>query len=281
MLAINSAREAEVESEQEGWYTDPWGRHEARWISQGVPTRLVRDGKIESYDDPPDAPPSRAWARIAAPRVVDIEGTAEPAPLAHDILSPPLTEPDAFGTTSAQGSGGTITAPHKPYREVPVGIFGAPALPLRWPGWLALAIVTLFVLFVLVHVTQPPSNPGHTTTLTTAPRATLAIASRAVTSGCATTPAFASTLSQEESEGKPVPSAEGQAKPGTPLKDIETMIREASRWPRYSGVVNTATTFVEEYIQSAGAQGEFGWYPVTSDLNAVTAQCELLGQPAT
>jgi hypothetical protein len=50
--------------QQEGWYTDPWGRHDARWISVGVPTKLVRDGALESYDDPPDSPPSQAWASI-------------------------------------------------------------------------------------------------------------------------------------------------------------------------------------------------------------------------
>jgi len=38
----------------EGWYTDPFGRHEARWISSGRPTLLVRDGDVESHDDPPD-----------------------------------------------------------------------------------------------------------------------------------------------------------------------------------------------------------------------------------
>ena len=31
----------------EGWYTDPYGRHEARWMSAGTPTRLVRDGEVE------------------------------------------------------------------------------------------------------------------------------------------------------------------------------------------------------------------------------------------
>jgi len=42
---------------REGWYTAPYGRHEARWMSAGTPTRLVRDGEVESYDDPPDEPP--------------------------------------------------------------------------------------------------------------------------------------------------------------------------------------------------------------------------------
>lgn len=39
---------------EEGWYVDPFGRHEARWISDGSPTALVRDGQIESKDPPPD-----------------------------------------------------------------------------------------------------------------------------------------------------------------------------------------------------------------------------------
>jgi hypothetical protein len=40
----------------EGWYTDPFARHEARWMSQGSPTALVRDGKVEGHDPAPDEP---------------------------------------------------------------------------------------------------------------------------------------------------------------------------------------------------------------------------------
>ena len=40
----------------EGWYRDPFGIHEDRWMSQGQPTKLVRDGGAESYDPPPDLP---------------------------------------------------------------------------------------------------------------------------------------------------------------------------------------------------------------------------------
>ena len=36
----------------EGWCADPFGRHEARWISNGSPTSLVRDGQVESHDPP-------------------------------------------------------------------------------------------------------------------------------------------------------------------------------------------------------------------------------------
>ena len=42
--------------ELEGWYTDPFGRHEARWFSAGSPTKLVRDGTTEGEDPPPDDP---------------------------------------------------------------------------------------------------------------------------------------------------------------------------------------------------------------------------------
>jgi len=42
--------------EEEGWYVDPYGVHEARWISAGTPTALVRDGDVESQDPPPSAP---------------------------------------------------------------------------------------------------------------------------------------------------------------------------------------------------------------------------------
>jgi hypothetical protein len=41
---------------EQGWFTDPYGCHDARWFSDGVPTSLVRDGTIESYDDPPAGP---------------------------------------------------------------------------------------------------------------------------------------------------------------------------------------------------------------------------------
>jgi hypothetical protein len=36
-----------------GWYRDPYGVHEDRYFSQGFPTKLVRDGCVESYDPPP------------------------------------------------------------------------------------------------------------------------------------------------------------------------------------------------------------------------------------
>lgn len=37
----------------QGWSADPFRLHEERYFSGGRPTKLVRDGKVESYEDPP------------------------------------------------------------------------------------------------------------------------------------------------------------------------------------------------------------------------------------
>jgi hypothetical protein len=50
----------------EGWFTDPYGRHEARWLSQGQPTTLVRDGDSELYEEVPTGPPVVTPVRIGA-----------------------------------------------------------------------------------------------------------------------------------------------------------------------------------------------------------------------
>ena len=55
----------------EGWFTDPFGRHEARWMSDGSPTKLVRDGDEESYENPPDEEPTVTPTRIAEGQASD------------------------------------------------------------------------------------------------------------------------------------------------------------------------------------------------------------------
>jgi hypothetical protein len=51
--------------EEEGWYVDPFGLHEARWISAGAPTALVRDGGVEAQDPPPNTPYVGQLAELA------------------------------------------------------------------------------------------------------------------------------------------------------------------------------------------------------------------------
>lgn len=41
----------------QGWYRDPYGVHEDRYFSDGNPTKLVRDGASEAYDEPPPGLP--------------------------------------------------------------------------------------------------------------------------------------------------------------------------------------------------------------------------------
>jgi hypothetical protein len=40
----------------QGWFSDPFGQHMARWFSDGNPTALVRDEGVESHDPAPDLP---------------------------------------------------------------------------------------------------------------------------------------------------------------------------------------------------------------------------------
>jgi hypothetical protein len=59
----------------EGWFDDPYGRHEARWLSMGRPTHLVRDGDIEASDPIADVPFEAASLTRSAP-VLPIDGAA-------------------------------------------------------------------------------------------------------------------------------------------------------------------------------------------------------------
>jgi hypothetical protein len=76
---------------EEGWFTDPYARHEARWLSDGKPTKLVRDGTVESYDDPPEGDP-----------VVEPVRIAEEGPPGHDEL---LRAEDAWGVRGPPEAG--------------------------------------------------------------------------------------------------------------------------------------------------------------------------------
>jgi len=43
----------------EGWYRDPYHRHERRWFSAGKPTPLVKDGDVEGRDQVSGPPPEQ------------------------------------------------------------------------------------------------------------------------------------------------------------------------------------------------------------------------------
>lgn len=73
-----------------GWYKDPFQAHEARWFSDGKPTFLVRDGAVESHDEPPET-------ELDLPLVPVSESNSEDA---ADLL-----RADSNGSTGAPGDG--------------------------------------------------------------------------------------------------------------------------------------------------------------------------------
>jgi len=74
----------------EGWFTDPWGHHKARWISLGKATDLVRDGDVEAHDPPPDTPPTVTPALIPpeAPGQVGAGDLKRADDAEHDFINP-------------------------------------------------------------------------------------------------------------------------------------------------------------------------------------------------
>jgi hypothetical protein len=78
----------------EGWYRDPYGMHEDRWISQGVPTKLVRDSGRESYDAPPDRPLPEADL-VAAEQAASGDADGSDLRRADDVDSRPYDPAEA------------------------------------------------------------------------------------------------------------------------------------------------------------------------------------------
>ena len=48
----------------EGWYRDPFGLHDGRWLSGGRPTDLVCDDAQVTHDEPPDEPMPASLERL-------------------------------------------------------------------------------------------------------------------------------------------------------------------------------------------------------------------------
>jgi hypothetical protein len=72
----------------EGWYVDPFGRHEARWFSDGIPTALVKDRHQEGKDPPPQG----GWDGPLVPQ------DGEPPREGEDLLRADEEGPPDVGT---------------------------------------------------------------------------------------------------------------------------------------------------------------------------------------
>jgi hypothetical protein len=156
-----------VVPEQEGWYTDPWGHHDARWISKGVPTKLVRDGALESYDDPPDSPPSQAWVPI---ELLPGSLTAADTLRADDLEAEPmsslseLNRREVSAALTARAHPWFVARDWVPYR----GVQSSQAEPLTGSrraaliagavlsGLIVLLSIYLWVVQVIGLLTPPP-----------------------------------------------------------------------------------------------------------------------------
>ena len=75
--------------ELQGWYDDPFRLHEARYFSAGKPTKLVKDGDVESYDEPPSEDVLESGAAPSSGHTV-----SEPL---NRTAPKTATDPNAFG----------------------------------------------------------------------------------------------------------------------------------------------------------------------------------------
>ena len=80
----------------QGWYRDPFHRHEDRYFSDGHPTELVRDGAAETMDPPPDGPMPEAVTEVPLP----------PAPEGEDLLR---ADEVAWVPTAFEAATGAVT----------------------------------------------------------------------------------------------------------------------------------------------------------------------------
>lgn len=88
----------------QGWYRDPYAIHEDRYISQGMATKLVRDGGREVYDPPPDRP-MPSGDLIPAEAADDDVPDGPDLRRADDPASDPDRAKDAAFTVFDQSSG--------------------------------------------------------------------------------------------------------------------------------------------------------------------------------
>lgn len=57
----------------EGWYVDPFEKHDERWFSDGNPTSLVRDDDSESLDEPPAGEIPETLERVEREELVETD----------------------------------------------------------------------------------------------------------------------------------------------------------------------------------------------------------------
>ncbi len=147
---------------------------------------------------------------------------------------------------------------------------------------MVLSVAVILVAGLIDGQWGPWKNRGPTTTTTFNSAADISAAkferaSAAVAAGCGAIGRLSSDFERDESAGTPIPSSTTQTRQDGALDSVEE-IKEADSVPQYAAIVTTLSRFRSDFDSAAGNQCDLGWMQVTSDLNAVTAQCELLGE---
>ena len=137
----------------EGWHTDPYGRHEARWMSRGTPTSLVRDGGIESSDPVEDMPFERT------PVAVRTDGVHGGSDLyrSDDANRQPLPDADRYKTMAFD----TMARPELwPVPGVAVDHDGPKESKRRFLGF-GLVVLGVFAMIGGLSLIHIPTLPTH------------------------------------------------------------------------------------------------------------------------
>ncbi len=129
--------------ELQGWCADPFQLHEQRYFSAGQPTKLVRDGRAESYDEPPSPTLDRGAAAAAA-----VAGTSpasgQPGGWPVDQLVPSAAAPGQPLVPPAPSPGEQAAPPARPEP--------AAARPRRRPRFRLIYTATVLALVAVAGI---------------------------------------------------------------------------------------------------------------------------------
>jgi hypothetical protein len=128
-----------------GWHEDPYRLHEDRYFTRGQPTRLVRDGGVESYDEPPGAPPREP----RQPSTFTATPSAPAAPAAPSNGTYGGVGQPSYGAAPAVPQGQAAPAPEDPKRN---------RRRRRLFGGLGMGVVVAIVIAVVVGTGGSGSN---------------------------------------------------------------------------------------------------------------------------
>jgi hypothetical protein len=153
----------------EGWYFDPFGVHECRWISRGRPTDLVRDGTAEAEDPPPDGPPPGPFVKVVAdPRSMSrrdmIRADGDKDAVSPDLGYYGVTAMDAnvvfdSGLVGAPEAEGALKGGRYGGRRTTNAVRRQTEPASRWAPIAFLLVATVGILLVAIGITEKP--PAH------------------------------------------------------------------------------------------------------------------------